>query len=229
MPPTPSGNLEANNLDIKLLISSFLKIEPQADEFAETFYHILFQKYPGIIPLFAKTDMEKQKSKLIESLQLVMGNIHNPEAFTSILRDLGYRHVSYGAVLTDYPLIGDALLQALEQHLGKDWNSEVKQAWTLGYQKISELMAEGARTVKKNKVDLFARNLTSDTQNNRSTNTGASPLDYRSTSSPGTSVFSKGTLFIGIGITVLLGYVGWRVMQTQATNSIQPIPIERSK
>jgi nitric oxide dioxygenase len=251
--PTPSEESEANTLDIRLLISSFLKIEPQADEFAATFYYVLFEKYPNMVPLFAKTDMEKQKSRLIESLQLVMGNIHNPETSASILRNLGYKHVSYGAVLADYPLIGDALLQALERHLGTDWNPEVEQAWTIGYQKISELMIEGTQTVEKSKVNLFERNFTSNTQdlisinaeasienirpvnaeapteNIRSINSGASTENIRLINSAGTSVFSKGTLLIGIGIIALLGYVGWRVMQTQPTNSIQPIPIDRSK
>jgi nitric oxide dioxygenase len=62
---TPSEKSEANTLDTRLLISSFLKIEPQADEFAATFYYILFEKYPNMVPLFAKTDMEKQKTRLI--------------------------------------------------------------------------------------------------------------------------------------------------------------------
>jgi hemoglobin-like flavoprotein len=223
---TPSERPEANTLDTKLLISSFLKIEPQADEFAATFYCILFQEYPSMVPLFAKTDMEKQKSKLIESLQLVMGNIHNPEAFTSILRNLGYRHVAYGAVLTDYPLIGDALLQALERHLGKDWNPEVKQAWTLAYQKISELMAEGARAVKENKVDLFAQSLTAES---RLINAKTYTDNNRSTSTASTSIFSKWTLLVGIGITMILGYFGLKVMENQPNNSTQPSPIDRSR
>jgi nitric oxide dioxygenase len=249
---TPSEESEANTLDIRLLISSFLKIEPQADEFAATFYYILFKKYPSMVPLFAKTNMEKQKTRLIESLQLVMGNIHNPETSASILRNLGYKHVSYGAVLTDYPLIGDALLQALKRHLGKDWNPEVEQAWTIGYQKISELMIEGTQTVEKSKVNLFDHNFTSNTQdlisinagastenirsvntgasidNIRSINTGASTENIRSTNPASKSIFSKGTVFIVIGITMLLGYVGWRVMQTQPNNSTQPSPIDRS-
>jgi nitric oxide dioxygenase len=249
---TPSEESEANILDTRLLISSFLKIEPQADEFAATFYCILFEKYPSMVSLFAKTDMEKQKSRLIESLQLVMGNIHNPETSASILRNLGYKHVSYGAVLTDYPLIGDTLLQALEQHLGTDWNPEVEQAWTLGYRKISELMIEGTQTVEKSKVNLFAQNLTSNEQDLKSINTVPSKENVRSinaeastenirlinaeaftenirsTNSASTSIFRKGTL-VGISIIALLGYVGWRMMQTQPTNSIQSIPIERSK
>jgi hypothetical protein len=127
----------------------------------------------------------------------------------------------------DYPLIGDALLQALERHLGTDWNPEVEQAWTLGYQKISELMIEGTRTVKKSNVNLFTRNPTTNSQNSRSINARASTENNRSTNSASTSIFRRGTLFIGIGITMLLGYGGWMVMQTQLTNSTQPSPLDR--
>jgi nitric oxide dioxygenase len=137
---TPHRTPETSTLDVQLLLSSFLKIEPQADDFATSFYQILFHKYPKVQSLFSETDMEKQKDKLLQSLQMVMGNVNNPEAFTSILKNLGKRHVAYGAVLTDYPLIGDALLQALEKHLGKDWTDEVKQTWTLAYQTIAETM-----------------------------------------------------------------------------------------
>jgi hemoglobin-like flavoprotein len=90
--PTPSERNEANTLNIDLIVSSFLKIEPQFNEFAETFYYILFKECPGMIPLFSRTDMEKQKSKLIESVRLLISNIHNPEAFASILKSLGHRH-----------------------------------------------------------------------------------------------------------------------------------------
>jgi hypothetical protein len=89
-------------------------------------------------------------------------------------------------------------------------------------------MIEGATTVKKEKVNLFARNLTSEARERRSINAGVASVDNRSTNFT-TSIFSKGTLFGGIGIIALFGYVGWRVMQTQPTNSTQPIPLERSK
>lgn len=215
--PTPSEKYEASTLNINLLTASFSRIEPQADEFAETFYYILFKECPGMIPLFSRTDMEKQKSKLIESLELLIGNIHNPEAFATILKSLGHKHISYGTVSSDYPLIGDALIQALERHLGEDWNPEVEQAWTLGYQQISELMIQGARTIKKSNVKKFTWNFRSDAQ------------DSRATSSASTSVFSKGILSIGIGIIALFGYVGWRIVQIQFTNSIQPVLIEQAK
>jgi hemoglobin-like flavoprotein len=143
MPPTASET--GKTLDTKLIQSTYLQIKTQADEFATSFYQILFDKYPNVRPLFAETDMEKQKGKLLESLDLVLVNVHNPKAFHIILKELGKRHVKYGAVLTDYPLVGDALLQALEKHLGKDWTDEARQAWTLAYQTIADTMAEGAK------------------------------------------------------------------------------------
>jgi nitric oxide dioxygenase len=141
---------ESDVLDVWLLTNSFFKIEQQSDEFASTFYQVLFDKYPQVRHLFSETDMDKQKKKLIESLQLVIANVQKPEVFSSILKMLGKRHVGYGAVLTDYPLIGDALLQALEKHLGDDWNDEVKQTWALAYQVIADTMAEGAKTALPN-------------------------------------------------------------------------------
>ncbi len=136
---------EPDSLDTNLLQSSFLKIEPQADEFAATFYQILFDKYPRIQPLFLATDMEEQKIKLIKSLKIVIENVSKAEILTATLEDLGARHIQYGAVLNDYPLIGDALLQALEKHLDKDWNAEVKQTWTKAYGAIADIMTAGAK------------------------------------------------------------------------------------
>jgi nitric oxide dioxygenase len=142
----PTSASAANSLNIELIQSSYSIVKQRSDEFASSFYQILFDNYPNIRSLFSETDMSKQRSKLIESLDLVLLNVHSPEAFTPILKDLGKRHVRYGAVLTDYPLIGDALLQALEKHLGENWTSELRQAWTQAYQTIADTMAAGAKT-----------------------------------------------------------------------------------
>ncbi len=142
----PSGSAESN-LNVNLLLSSFSKIEPQADDFATSFYQILFDKYPQTQSLFSATDMQQQKIKLVQSLELVIANVHNAEALEDILKALGARHVEYGAVLTDYPLIGEALLQAFEKHLGRDWTEEVRRTWTAAYQIIAQMMTIGAQEV----------------------------------------------------------------------------------
>ena len=132
------------SIDVTLLQSSFAKIEPQSLEFAATFYGILLDKYPQLRPLFANTDMTEQQCKLMESLKVVVGNANNAGAIIASLKNMGKRHVNYGAALTDYPLVGDALLQALGQHLGADWTPEVQVSWIEAYQMIAGIMAEGA-------------------------------------------------------------------------------------
>jgi nitric oxide dioxygenase len=136
------------SLDVALLQSSFAKVEPQSAEFSATFYRILLDKYPQLHPLFADTDMAKQQSKLMESLRLVVANVENADEIVSSLKNLGKRHVKYGAALTDYPLVGDALLQSLEQHLGADWTPDVQANWIEAYQTIAGIMTTGAGEVE---------------------------------------------------------------------------------
>jgi hemoglobin-like flavoprotein len=208
---------DRDTLDTDLIQSSYSIIKIQADEFTESFYQILFEKYPDIRPLFLSTDMNKQKEKLIESLDLVLVNVHNPKAFNSILKDLGKRHVKYGAVLTDYPLVGDALLQALEKHLGKDWTPNVKQAWSLAYKTIADTMAEGAKSDLKNDSkpgDDFKKN-----SSNRYPDKQADRYNK--------IAFNKLFLIVCIGIAGISGCAIWTLIKPDS--SITPKPVGESR
>jgi hemoglobin-like flavoprotein len=210
---------QSPSLNVALLQSSFLKLEPQAQEFSDTFYRILLNKYPRLRPLFSETDMEKQKVKLIESLKLVMVNVYNTEALTSILKNLGKRHVQYGAVLTDYPLIGDALLQSLDRHLGADWTPDVKETWTMAYQMIADTMTAGAREVattqpsspKESTIEPVEQIFDRDAD---SINDSHSVID----TSPTSSIVGKLLLIGSFGITAVCGYVLWNQLNHSSTS-----------
>ncbi len=224
---------ETTTLDVKLLQSSFLKLEPEADEFASTFYRILFNKYPRIKPLFAETDMAKQRSKLIESLKLVMVNVHNSEVLTSILKNLGARHLQYGAVLNDYPLIGDALLQSLEKHLGKDWTAEAKQTWTLAYGMIADTMATGAKEAMEkaqNPVNIVnpAINHDADLHVNHSEESITDDQDRHTNESAGTPLTVKIIFLTALGLAGIGGYMLLNLNQSPV-DSTQPTSVEQSK
>ena len=143
---TSSKNSDAAELplDIELLESSFERIRPRLSEFSLTFYANLFIIYPETKPLFANTDMEAQSQKLVESLILVVLNLRKPDILTQTLRNLGTRHIEYGALPEYYPLVGNALLTTFEQYLRSDWTPQVKQAWVDAYNLISQIMLEGA-------------------------------------------------------------------------------------
>jgi hemoglobin-like flavoprotein len=222
----------APSLDVNLLQASFLKLEPQANEFASTFYRILFNKYPRIQPLFAETDMTQQKNKLIESLKLVMVNVHNTEALTFILKNLGARHVQYGAVLNDYPLIGDALLQALEKHLGKDWNDEVKQTWTMAYGMIADTMAAGAKAAMEKVANTNGThpvtNGDADLHVSQSEISAIDDRDLNTNESTGTPLSVKIILLVTLGLAGACGYMLLNMNQTPV-ESTPPTPVEQSK
>jgi hemoglobin-like flavoprotein len=215
----PISAPETTSLDVKLIQSTYLTIKSQADEFAESFYQILFDKYPNVQPLFSATDMGKQKDKLMESLDLVLVNVHNIKAFNSILKELGKRHVKYGAVLTDYPLVGDALLQALEKHLGEAWNPNVKHAWSLAYQSIADTMAEGARSASKN-------NSTPEVEPEK--NSEENKQSKQHSSSNNSLVFNKIFAIACLGIAAVAGCSIWTLMQPPSNTPPDPTGVSRT-
>jgi nitric oxide dioxygenase len=134
----------APNLQVTLLETSFEQIKPQADAFVGSFYGNLFTDYPAAQPLFAHSDMEAQRKKLLDSLVFVVENLKQPGALTEALQGLGARHVKYGALPEHYPLVGKSLLKTFGQYLGEGWTEEVQQAWVDAYQVITEVMLVGA-------------------------------------------------------------------------------------
>jgi len=131
-------------LNVEVLESSFEQIKPHSRDFAATFYNNLFVHYPHVRVLFAETSMEDQYEKLMVSLAYVLENLRHPHLWRDALKNLGARHVEYGVIQAHYPIVGAALLQALEFHLGSRWTPDVKQAWSEAYGAIVDLMLEGA-------------------------------------------------------------------------------------
>ena len=136
------------SLNVEVLEKSFERVKPQANDFAFSFYQNLLTDYPQLRPLFAKTNMEEQQQKLMMSLVLVIENLRNPNYLKVILKNLGQRHMSYGAIEQHYPMVGAALLKTFESYLGADWTLEVKQAWIDAYGVLVDLMLEGAKNPK---------------------------------------------------------------------------------
>ncbi|KAF3883818.1 MULTISPECIES: globin domain-containing protein [Nostocales] len=135
---------EPLELPVEILVNSFEKVKPQADEFAASFYKNLFQAHPEVKPLFTKTDMKTQEKKLLNSLVLVVENLRNPEALGTVLKALGARHTGYGTIPKYYKPVGEALLLTFEQYLQQNWTPEVKKAWLDAYRVITALMLKGA-------------------------------------------------------------------------------------
>ncbi len=134
-------------LNVELLEKSFNLVAPKGDELVERFYDRLFSKYPAVKPLFENTKMADQKKKLLAALVLVVQNLRHPDTLQKALKELGGRHVGYGAQPAHYEAVGENMLAVLVEFAGPAWTDQVKQAWTDALQAISSLMLEGAREV----------------------------------------------------------------------------------
>ena len=135
-------------LNVQLLRDTFSAITPKADDLAKTFYDTLFERYPGVRPLFENVRFDEQRKKLIRALALVVRNLEKPDYLKAYLGGLGQMHVAYGAEEAHYAAVGECLLAALESIAGSAWNDEVRQAWSDAYGVVAQLMIDGTRKLE---------------------------------------------------------------------------------
>ncbi|WP_026375793.1 globin family protein [Aestuariibacter salexigens] len=126
-----------------LIQSSFEKVAPIADTAAALFYRKLFEYDPSLKSLF-KNDMKSQGKKLMMTLGTAVKGLSDLDSIVPVLQNLARKHVGYGVKVEDYTPVGNALLYALSQGLGTDFNQEVRQAWVDLYKVIAEVMRSAA-------------------------------------------------------------------------------------
>jgi nitric oxide dioxygenase len=127
-------------IDIERLEATLELVKPRANEFLESFYQNLFTDYPATQALFQRSDMKKQKIMLLNALAFTVNNLRDPEKLDQTLKDLGDRHVQYGALSEHYTLFGKSLLKTFEQYLGADWTPDTQTAWLGAYNAIAARM-----------------------------------------------------------------------------------------
>jgi hemoglobin-like flavoprotein len=132
------------SLDVDALETSFDLIAPRGEELVETFYRRLFAAAPSVRPLFAGTEMRRQKTKLLATLILLRRSLPNLEAIVPKLRELGGRHSTYGARAEHYPVVGATLIASMAELAGDAWRPEYGSAWSDAFDVIAGAMLEGA-------------------------------------------------------------------------------------
>jgi len=130
-------------MNLDALETSFDLIAPRGDELMDIFYSRLFAA-PSVEPLFAHVDLRRQKGMLLAALVLLRKSLRDLDAIVPKLRELGARHVAYGAVPEHYPVVGAALLTSMAQVAGPAWTQEYEDAWSEAYGIVAGVMVEGA-------------------------------------------------------------------------------------
>ena len=132
-------------LNLPALQTSFDLVAPHGQQLMDEFYARLFETAPAVGPLFAATDLQRQKTKLLSTLVLVRNSLRDLDAIVPNLQKLGARHVVYGAQPEHYSVVGETLIAAMATVAGAAWRSEHESAWRDAFGVVAAAMLDGAK------------------------------------------------------------------------------------
>jgi len=132
------------SLDLDALETSFDIVAPRGDELMNVFYARLFDAAPAVRPLFAGTDLRRQKAMLLSALVLVRKSLRDLDAIVPTLHKLGGRHVAYGARPEHYPVVAAVLIASMAEVAGPAWRPHHERAWAAALDVVAGAMLEGA-------------------------------------------------------------------------------------
>ena len=135
-------------LDLDALETSFDLVAPRGDELMDAFYGRLFATAPAVRPLFAHVDLKRQKTMLLGVLVLLRKSLRDLGPLVPKLRELGARHVGYGARPEHYPVVGEVLIAAMAEVAGAAWTDRYAEAWGEAFGIVAGAMIEGAEAAE---------------------------------------------------------------------------------
>jgi hemoglobin-like flavoprotein len=135
------------DVNVNALETSFDHVATRGDELVDVFYRRLFAAAPDVQPLFADTDLKRQKGMLLATLVLLRRSLRDLGSLTPKLREMGARHVRYGALPEHYPVVGQVLIASMAEIAGDAWTPEFEVAWTAAFAVVAGAMLDGATSV----------------------------------------------------------------------------------
>ena len=129
-----------------LVQATFEKVRPIAETAAELFYNRLFTLDPSLRTLF-RGDQKEQGRKLMQMLGVAVKGLDRIDQLVPAVEELGRRHAGYGVRSEHYDTVGAALLWTLEQGLGPEFTTDVRQAWAEVYTLLANVMQHGSAPV----------------------------------------------------------------------------------
>lgn len=129
-----------------LLRRSFALATREPERFAPRFYERLFTLAPAVRALFPD-DLRHQQQKLTQALVVLVRGLDQPQVLEPVLRQLGARHAGYGAQAGHYAVVGEALIDTLDELGGEPMDASTRAAWAGLYGWVAATMLAGAESV----------------------------------------------------------------------------------
>ena len=127
----------------RLVRQSFDSLREQAEPLALLFYGRLFELDNSARRLF-HNDLALQARKIMETLATVADSLDRFESIRPRLADLGRQHAGYGVRPDQYQTVSAALIWAIGQALGPDFDPPTRDAWRRVLADVCDAMKEAA-------------------------------------------------------------------------------------
>eukprot|EP00123_Amoebidium_parasiticum_P004193 comp15475_c0_seq1/m.12461 comp15475_c0_seq1/g.12461 ORF comp15475_c0_seq1/g.12461 comp15475_c0_seq1/m.12461 type:complete len:398 (-) comp15475_c0_seq1:32-1225(-) len=102
-------------------------------------YNHLFTLMPETRLMF-KNDVLHQGKALAGTLSLIFKCLGNVDEISDQLKSLSKLHVAIGVTPQMFDAFGEALVFAMKERLGEEWNEMTEQAWRSSYRAVSTLL-----------------------------------------------------------------------------------------
>ncbi|XP_041469276.1 uncharacterized protein LOC121419053 isoform X3 [Lytechinus variegatus] len=92
--------------------------------------------------LLSNKKVQAHGTKVMETIGLAVENLDNLDDLATVLKELALRHIQYNVTKMHFEPAGLALMYAIKEGLGSSFTSKVKDAWSVVFQLISDMMSE---------------------------------------------------------------------------------------
>ena len=114
-------------------------LKEKGEEITTAMYKILFERNPELKELFKDAQPDQYK-KLAQAVYAYAANIDNLGALGKGIETIAQAHVKTKIKPEHYPLVGKALLSAIEEVLGEAASSDIMNAWKEAYFFLADVL-----------------------------------------------------------------------------------------
>ncbi len=136
---------------VTILKATAPAVKQHGELIAGRMYELLFSKYPQVKSLFAKAP-QNQPQVLARAIITYCENVDNLDTLTGALDRISRKHVAIGVTADHYPLVGECLLQAIQDVLGAAATPEIMTSWKEAFFFLAGVMIQREKALATQNV-----------------------------------------------------------------------------
>ncbi len=143
-----------NRLIVKKCIDD---LSPNIEVLSPLFYKALFHLDIQLKTIFSGNVvfLNRKFANMLATLK----NVKHLENISDSISKMGQRHIlQYEAEIKHFPIMKQALLIALKEFLGKDYNNDLEEAWSSVFDEVAYIMVQAMRSTDNNSQQIIKKN-----------------------------------------------------------------------